>query len=180
MKKTNVTILLILSILLFVNLLSEEYFFRIDLTEDKQYTLSEATEDIMKSLENPITIKAYFSENLPPDIAKTKNNFEEYLIEYARKSDDNLVYTFIDPNENEKTEREALEAGINPVMINVREKDQMKQQKAFLGAVLELESTMDIFMLTVPESLLGIHASSCAEGPRKSPRPVYAMNGKRH
>ena len=48
----------------FVNLLSEEYFFRIDLTEDKQYTLSEATEDIMKSLENPITIKAYFSENL--------------------------------------------------------------------------------------------------------------------
>ena len=58
MKKTNVTILLILSILLFVNLLSEEYFFRIDLTEDKQYTLSEATEDIMKSLENPITIKA--------------------------------------------------------------------------------------------------------------------------
>ena len=139
MKKTNVTILLILSILLFVNLLSEEYYFRIDLTEDKQYTLSEATEDIMKSLENPITVKAYFSENLPPDIAKTKNNFEEYLIEYARKSDDNLVYTFIDPNENEKTEREAVEAGINPVMINVREKDQMKQQKAFLGAVLELE-----------------------------------------
>ncbi len=150
MKKTYITILLVLGILLFVNLVSEQYFFRIDLTEDKQYTLSEATKDIMKSLESPITVKAYFSENLPPHIAKTKSNFEEYLIEYARNSDDNLVYTFINPNENEKTEREAVEAGINPVMINVREKNQMKQQRAFLGAVLELENQKEVIPFIQP------------------------------
>ena len=63
---------------------------------------------------------------------------EEYLIEYARLSDNNLVYKFIDPSENEEIEREAIQAGVRPVMINVSEKDQMKQQKAFLGAVIEL------------------------------------------
>ena len=178
MKKTNVTTLLILSILLFVNLLSEEYFFRIDLTEDKQYTLSKATEDIMKSLENPITIKAYFSENLPPDIAKTKNNFEEYLIEYARKSDDNLVYTFIDPNENEKTEREAVEAGINPVMINVREKDQMKQQRAFLGAVLELEEQKEVIPFIQPGAPLEYLLSSSIKKIAVTDKPeVRLMEG---
>ncbi len=150
MKKTNITIVLILGILVFANLVSEQYFFRIDLTEDKQYTLSDATKNIMKSLENPITVKAYFSENLPPHIAKTKDDFEAYLIEYARKSDDNLVYTFINPNENEEKEREAVEAGINPVMINVREKDQMKQQKAFLGVVLELEDRKEIIPFMQP------------------------------
>ncbi|GAA3646860.1 GldG family protein [Flavivirga jejuensis] len=160
MKKTYITILLILGILLFVNLVSEQYFFRIDLTEDKQYTLSEATENIMKSLENPITVKAYFSENLPPDIAKTKNNFEAYLIEYARNSDDNLVFTFINPNENEDTEREAIEAGINPVMINVREKDQMKQQRAFLGAVLELEEQKEVIPFMQPGAPLEYLLSS--------------------
>jgi DNA mismatch repair protein MutS2 len=86
MKKLNTTILLVLGILVFANLVSEQYFFRLDLTEDNQYTLSDATEHIMESLENPITVKAYFSENLPPDIAKTKNDFEEYMIEYACNS----------------------------------------------------------------------------------------------
>lgn len=160
MRKLNTSILLVLGILVFANLVSEQYFFRLDLTEDNQYTLSDATKNIMKSLDNPITVKAYFSEDLPPDIAKTKNDFEEYLIEYARHSDDNLVYTFINPNENEETEREAVEAGINPVMINVREKDQMKQQKAFLGAVLELEEQREVIPFMQPGAPLEYLLSS--------------------
>ena len=160
MKKTSITILLIVGILVFVNLVSEQFFFRVDLTEDNQYTLSKATKDIMKSLENPITVKAYFSENLPPNIAKTKKDFEEYLIEYANLSDNNLVYKFINPNENEEKEREALESGINPVMINVREKDQMKQQKAFLGAILELEEQKEVIPFMQPGAPLEYMLSS--------------------
>ena len=57
--------LLIIGILVFVNLVSEQFYFRIDLTEDNQYTLSDATKDILKDLDVPITVKAYFSENHP-------------------------------------------------------------------------------------------------------------------
>ena len=130
MKKNTTSILLIVGILIIFNLLSVQYYFRIDLTEDKQYTLSEATKNIMESLDEPITVKAYFSENLPPNIARTKKDFEEYLIEYARLSDNNLIYDFINPGEDEEIEKKAVESGIQPVMINVREKDQIKQQKA--------------------------------------------------
>jgi len=35
--------------------------------------------------------------------------------------------------------REALQNGIQPIMINVREKDQVKQQKAYLGAIVQWE-----------------------------------------
>ncbi len=160
MKKTSITILLVIGILVFINLVSEQFFFRLDFTEDNQYTLSKATKDIMESLENPITVKAYFSENLPPDIAKTRKSFEEYLIEYARLSNNNLVYEFINPNENEDQEKQAIEAGINPVMINVREKDQMKQQKAFLGAVLELEEQKEIIPFMQPGAPLEYLLSS--------------------
>ena len=72
MKKNTTSILLIVGILIIFNLLSVQYYFRIDLTEDKQYTLSESTKNIMESLDEPITVKAYFSENLPPNIARTK------------------------------------------------------------------------------------------------------------
>ena len=75
MKKNTTSILLIVGILIIFNLFSVQYYFRIDLTEDKQYTLSEATKNIMESLDEPITVKAYFSENLPPNIARTKKDF---------------------------------------------------------------------------------------------------------
>jgi ABC-type uncharacterized transport system involved in gliding motility auxiliary subunit len=154
MKKTTVSILIIIGILILVNLVSEQYYFRADLTEDKQYTLSEATKGILKNLEEPVTVKAFFSENLPPNIAKTKKDFEEYLIEFARLSDDNLVYSFSNPNESEEKEQEALQAGVQPVMINVREKDQMKQQKAFLGAVLQLGEEKEVIPFMQPGSAM--------------------------
>ena len=150
MKKNTSTIILVIGILVLINLVSVQYYFRIDLTEDKQYTLSEATRNIMENLEDPITVKAYFSESLPPDIAKVKKDFEEYLIEYARLSDHNLVYDFMDPGADENLEKEAIESGVQPVMINVREKDQIKQQKAFLGAVLELGEQKEVIPFMQP------------------------------
>src|SRR6266498_1420324 len=114
-------ILLVTGILVLVNVVSDSYFFRLDFTADKRYTLSDATKDILKSVKEPITVKAYFSENLPPDIAKTRRDFKDLLIEYANRSKGKVVYEFINPNEKEETEQEAMQAGIQPVMINVRE-----------------------------------------------------------
>ena len=137
MKKNKISIILIVGILIFVNLLSDQYYFRIDLTEDKQYTLSSATKDILKNIDEPITVKAYFSENLPSNVAQAKRDMNEYLTEYSRISNHNLVYKFIDPSSDEKLEIEAMQSGIRPVMINVREKDQVKQQKAFWEQLLK-------------------------------------------
>lgn len=160
MKKITLTVLLSAAIILFVNLVSNEYFFRVDFTEDKQYTLSHATLDMLKSLENPVTVTAYFSENLPPNIGGVKKYLEEMLIEYKQLSGDNVVYKFINPNKDEKTEQEALREGVQPVMINVREKDQMKQQKAFLGAVLKLGNQKEIIPIVQPGAALEYELSS--------------------
>ena len=127
MKKNTTSILLIVGILIIFNLLSVQYYFRIDLTEDKQYTLSEATKNIMESLDEPITVKAYFSENLPPDIARTKKDFEEYLIEYARLSDNNLFY---DLSIQVKMKSKKMTNGM-AVMINVKRKTKLSNKKLF-------------------------------------------------
>jgi hypothetical protein len=49
-----------------------------------------------------------------------------------RKSDGLIVYEFINPSENQETGMKAQQSGIQPIMINVRERDQMKQQQAYL------------------------------------------------
>ena len=138
LKKIQITVLLITGIIIVINLLADQFFFRLDFTEDRQYTLSKATKDILKTLEEPITVKAYFSKDLPPQLMKTRKDFQEMLIEYGRISGNMLVYEFTDPTGDQQLEMEAMQNGIQPLMINVREKDQMTQQKAFMGAVLNI------------------------------------------
>ena len=60
-QKLFITTGLLVAILLVINLLSNEFHLRFDLTDEKQYTLSPATLDILKGLEEPVTVKAYFS-----------------------------------------------------------------------------------------------------------------------
>jgi len=146
----NITIGLVLGILILINLLSEQYFFRIDLTEDKQYTLSQATRDILSELSEPITVTAYFSKDLPAQLIKTRNDFREMLVEYGKLSGQMVVYEFVSPNEDEELEAQAAENGIQPVVINVREKDQMQQQRAYMGAVLSMGERKEIIPLVEP------------------------------
>ena len=113
--KISTTIILILAIVIIVNILSENYNFRIDLTEGKEYTLSKATRDILQKLDKPVTITAYFSKDLPANIGNISGNLKDMLVEYGTRSDGNVVYKFVNPNENEASEREAVQNGIQPV-----------------------------------------------------------------
>jgi gliding-associated putative ABC transporter substrate-binding component GldG len=149
-KSYYLSVLLVIGLVLLVNFISVDYFMRFDLTENKRYTLSNATEDIIIDLLEPVTITAYFTENLPPHVAQTKLDFKDMLVEYANLSGGNLVYEFINPSADEQVEQEAIQAGINPVMINVREKDQVKQQKAFMGAVIQMGERRDVIPFMQP------------------------------
>ena len=141
---------LAIAIIIVINLLGNEFHLRWDLTEDRQYTLSDATKDILDDLEEPVTVKAYFSKNLPPHINKTRQDFQDILIEYSSLADGQLMYEFIDPNAQEANEQDATQKGIQPVLINVREKDQVKQQKAFLGATVQLGDETEVIPFIQP------------------------------
>ncbi|MFH1322139.1 MAG: GldG family protein [Bacteroidota bacterium] len=149
-KKIINFIFLTLGILVLINILSDSYFLRLDFTEDNRYTLSRATKDILSSLNEPVTITAYFSADLPTDIAKTRSDFKELLIEYENRSKGMLVYEFFNPNEDEEAEQKAMQSGIQPVIINVRDKNQVKQQKAYLGAVIQLGEQSDVIPFMKP------------------------------
>ena len=126
------------------------YFFRLDFTSDSRYTLSRPTEEILDNLDEVITVTAYFSEELPPQLMSNKRDFEDQLIEYEKRSDGNIVYRFISPNETEELEQEAQQAGIRPVIVNVQERDQVQQLRAYMGAVLEKGSKKEVIPVVQP------------------------------
>lgn len=168
-------LLLTVGILILVNVLSDSFFFRLDFTADKRYTLSKPTLDILNSIKTPITVKAYFSEDLPPDIGRTKRDFKDLLIEYANRSRGKVVYTFINPNEKEETEQEAARSGVQPVMINVRDKDQMKQQKAYLGAVIQMGERSEVIPFMQPGAAMEYALSSSIKKLAVTEKPVVGI-----
>lgn len=159
-KNVILSIALLCGILILINILSERFFLRLDFTEDSRYTLSDATKDILQSLNDPVTITAYFSEELPPNIARVEDDFKDLLTEYRSVSGGQVVYKFINPNEDEATEQEALQTGIAPAVIDVREKDQIQQIKAYLGAVIEFNEQKDVIPLIQPGAAMEYALSS--------------------
>ncbi len=148
-SKLNIIILAIL-LLIGINFITRYLFFRIDLTENKEFTLSRASKEILKNMEEDVSVTAYFSDDLPVDIMKTREELDNLLNEFSNISKNKLSYTFVAPNKDPKAEEEAAKAGIRPVMINVREKDQSKQQKAFLGAIIKAGDKVDPIPIIQP------------------------------
>jgi gliding-associated putative ABC transporter substrate-binding component GldG len=161
-KRQNITtgLLLTTAIVIVVNIMSFSWFARFDFTKDKRYTLGSATLDILKDLKKTVTVTAYFSENLPPAISQARADLKDMLTEYAARSGNKVVYNFIDPNKNDTTEKDAMKNGINPVMVNIREKDQVKQQKAFLGAVIKMGEKTDVIPFMQPGAAMEYALSS--------------------
>ena len=159
-SKIRNSILLVFGILLLINLIGNKFFFRLDFTADQRYSLSKATKAILSSLDEPITVTAYFSKNLPPNIEKVRQDFRDLLVEYASYSGGNVVYEFKNPSENQQTEMKAQQDGIRPIMINVRERDQMKQQRAYLGAVIQLGEKKEVIPFIQPGAAMEYDLSS--------------------
>ncbi len=146
--------MLVSGVIILLNILSNRFFFRLDLTEDNRYTLSRSTKNILRNLEESVTVTAYFSKNLPPDRENIRRDFKDMLVEYSNIAKGMLVYEFIDPLKDENTEQEAVQAGIMPQNIPSREKDEIKFQKGYMGAFIQIGEESEV--IPVVESSVGM------------------------
>lgn len=173
-NKAIITTILVFAIIVLANIISQDLFVRFDFSENKQYTLNEATKDILKDLKEPVTVKAYFSEDVPPDVAKAKKDFKELLVEYHSISS-NLVYEFIDPGDNEELKQDAAKDGIYPMDLQVMEKDQVKVQKIFLGAVISMGEKKEVIPVIQPGSPIEYSISSAIKKLSVEEKPTIGL-----
>ncbi|HXD79913.1 MAG TPA: GldG family protein [Puia sp.] len=174
-KDLSITIALVTGIIIVLNLLSAKVHFRLDVTEGGQYTLSRATKDILHDLHDPVTITAYFSKNMPPNIEKASKDFRDLLAEYASRAPGMIRYSFVDPNASEDKEQEAQQKGIRPVLIDVRKKDQMQQQRAYLGAVLDLGEKEEVLPFIQPGAAMEYDISTAIKKLSVATKPVIGL-----
>ncbi len=156
MKQTTILtqLLIVIAIVVVANLISRGLYFRIDFTEDQRYTLSKATKDVLADLNDVITVQAYFTEELPAQLAYVRNDLRDMLLEYENLAGGNLVFEFINPNESDELKQEAMQSGVAPLSINVVENDQRQQIQAFLGIVMKSGDRREVIPVVQPEGAM--------------------------
>ncbi len=93
---------------------------RLDLTEQKLYTISEGTREILEDLDEPITLYFFFSDRASKDMVVLRNyarRVEEMLREYERVAGDNLRLQIIDPQPFSEAEDRAAEFGLQAIPL---------------------------------------------------------------
>lgn len=120
-KSMNYVGLIILAVLfVLVNMVSGNLFqgSRIDLTENKFYTLSDGTLNIVEKIEEPITLHYFFSDRASENIPQLRtyaNRVRELLQEYAQLSKGKITLNIIDPVSYSEEEDQASEFGLQGV-----------------------------------------------------------------
>lgn len=131
------TALLIVALVL-VNLIAQRVGFRWDLTADKRYSLNDATLGMLAKLPETVTVTAFFTENMPPDLAVAREDFKELLVEYAARSEGKVVFEFIDPNAADSLEQKAQQLGIQPLMAQTRKRDEAVSLRVYMGCEVRM------------------------------------------
>jgi gliding-associated putative ABC transporter substrate-binding component GldG len=125
-------IVILAAILVVVNIVSIRLFARVDLTENRAHSLSKGSLRVVEGLKDKLTVKAYFTKNLPPPFNATEQYVRDLLEEYQARSKGKMTVEFIDPSTDTLAE-EARQAGIREVTHQVIEKDQASEKKGFRG-----------------------------------------------
>lgn len=127
---------------------------RIDLTSEQRYTLTPATQELVRGLEDILYVKVYLTGELPADLKQLERATRDVLDEMRAVSPEHVQYSFIDPSAepDEKARRAAYDqlqdAGLVFSSIRVKEKGGFSEKIVFPGALVTFREK------TVPVQLL--------------------------
>ena len=108
-KKKNYILeyIFLIAILVFVNIILSEHFFRLDFTQDKRYSISPVSQKVLGELEGDVYVEIFLDGELSPDYERLKKSIKEKLDQFKAYSNNKLEYRFIDPSaEEDKQMRE--------------------------------------------------------------------------
>ncbi len=90
-----------LVLMLAANAISANYFFRLDLTEERRYSITDATKDLLKSLEEPMHVEVWIAGDLNAGFTRLQKSILETIEEFNVYSRFPITYALFDPTEGE-------------------------------------------------------------------------------
>ncbi len=135
--------LLFILLIILINLVSTRAFFRIDATKTQSFSLSESSEQLVQNLEEPLSVKVFFSENLPSPYNTTHQYVTDLLTEYSGNANENFSWEAYDM-ENPENEEIARNYRLNQVQIQEINNNEVGFKNVWMGLVLTYADRIEI------------------------------------
>jgi gliding-associated putative ABC transporter substrate-binding component GldG len=144
MKRKNLLYFFIgLGVLVVLNVLAAQFFFRVDLTEDKRYTISPATRRLLENLDDQVFVTVYLAGDLPAGFQRLRTAVRERLEEFEVYGGRNIRFQFTDPlavNDKRLRNRTLIELGrkgLKPTNVFDNEGGKRIEKVIIPGAVVQ-------------------------------------------
>jgi ABC-2 type transport system permease protein len=128
--------------LVLINLLASHYFFRIDLTEEKRFSIKPQTKEMLSILDDKVYVEVYLEGELNSSFRRFQKAIRETLEEFRIYSDNKIEYTFVDPSTamSEKARNEFMQElaqkGITPTNVVDPKDGQVIEKIIFPGLLV--------------------------------------------
>ena len=142
-KSSRSDIVLFAIFLLLLNLVAYRAFVRFDLTSPRSYSLSKASVQTVRTLEEPLSVKVFFSANLPAPYNSVEQYVRDLLTEYKGKANRNFSYEFFDMTkpDNEKIARTYK---LNQLQIREVKNNEVGFKQVWMGMVFTYADAVEI------------------------------------
>ncbi len=130
------------ALLILVNQLANRYFFRLDLTEEKRFSITEATKHELAELADNVTIEVYLAGDLPAGFKRVQQSLLETLAEFNVYANGLITYQIIDPNIARSAKSRAefmqtiIDKGLQPTDVFINDDGKRVQKRIFVGVVI--------------------------------------------
>lgn len=143
LKSPKSDFLFLIVILILINLISYNSFVRFDMTSAKSYSLSKSSVQLVKTLEQPLSVQVFFSSNLPAPYSNTELYLRDLLSEYKGKANKNFSVEFFDMN---KAENQALARnyGLNQIQIRELKDNEVGFKQVWMGLAMTYSDRAEI------------------------------------
>ena len=131
-----------LVLILLINMGVSVYFYRLDLTGEKRYTMKEQTRDILKQLDDNVYVEIFLEGDLNAEFRRFQKAIEETLEEFRIYSRNKIRYKFTDPSVamSEKARSEYMmdlaAKGIQPTNVIDTKNGQRLEKIIFPGVII--------------------------------------------
>lgn len=151
-----------LILLILINYLGAVFHARIDLTNDKRYTLTGPVKQMLQDLDSEVTIDIFLEGDIQKDFKKLAGTVEDLLREFREIAGNNIRYRFISPEQEMegtgKTYADTLSGlGISPINLTAQVKSGQQSQYIFPTALVHYKNRM------IPVNLVEISKSQISE-----------------
>ena len=135
---------LIVAIIFVVNIIANFFHAEFDLTEDKRFTLSDNTKQLVSEVDDNVNIRILLDGEFPAGFKRLQSAVKD-MMDKIRDANPNIIYEFEDPSEGssalvERRRKQLIEDKIVPINLSYSDGTQLVQKAVFPFAIIHYKT----------------------------------------